>query len=87
MTEAADALVRAWFEWTPATRLDDASARVTNAASRRVLEMTGFVWTRRAMRLFPLRGGEHEVDRFRLDRGPGSPGRPVNPLPCGGGMR
>lgn len=68
MTEAADALVRAWFEWTPATCLD-ASARVTNAASRRVLEKTGFVWTGRAMTPFPLRGGEHEVDRFRLDRG------------------
>ncbi len=68
MTEAAVALVHAWFAWTSATRLD-ASARVINPASRRVLEKAGFVWTGRAMVPAPARGGEHEVDRFRLDRG------------------
>ncbi|GJE37035.1 GNAT family N-acetyltransferase [Methylobacterium persicinum] len=68
MTEAAGALIHAWFAWTPATRLD-ASAPVTNVASRRVLEKTGFVWTGRAMAGFPARGGEREVDRFRLERG------------------
>jgi len=68
MTEAADALVHAWFDWTPATRLD-ASTRVTNPASRRVLEKAGFVWTGRGIASFPARGGEREVDRFRLERG------------------
>lgn len=68
MTEAADALVHAWFAWTSAGRLE-ASARVTNPATRRVLEKVGFVWTGRAVASFPARGGEREVDRFRLDRG------------------
>lgn len=68
MTEAGGALVQAWFAWTPATRLD-ASARVVNPASRRVLEKAGFVWTGRGVMPFPARGGECEVDRFRLDRG------------------
>lgn len=68
MTEAAGALVHAWFAWTGAGRLE-ASARVTNPASRRVLEKVGFVWTGRAVAQFPARGGEREVDRFRLDRG------------------
>lgn len=68
MTEAANAVVQAWFAWTPAARLD-ASARVTNPASRRVLEKAGFVWTGRGIASFPARGGEREVDRFRLERG------------------
>ena len=67
MTEAAGALIHAWFAWTPATRLD-ASARVTNPASRRVLEKNGFVWTGRATEGPSARGAEYEVDRFRLER-------------------
>ena len=67
-TEATAALVHAWFAWTGAGRLD-ASARVNNPAARRVLERTGFVWTGRGMAQAPARGGVHEVDRFRLDRG------------------
>ena len=68
MTEATAALVHAWFAWTPATRLD-ASARVNNLAARRVLEKAGFVWTGRGLASVPARGGEREVDRFRLERG------------------
>ncbi|MCJ2015062.1 GNAT family N-acetyltransferase [Methylobacterium sp. J-076] len=68
MTEAADALVHAWFAWTPATRLD-ASARVANPASRRVLEKAGFVRTGRGPAGVPARGGAGEADRFRLERG------------------
>lgn len=68
MTEAAGAVVHAWFAWTGGARLDS-SARVTNPASRRVLEKTGFVWTGRGVASVPIKGDEREVDRFRLERG------------------
>ncbi len=68
MSEATEALVHAWFAWTPAARLDS-SARVTNPASRRVLEKTGFVWSGRSFQHDPARGAESETDHFRLERG------------------
>ncbi len=67
ISEATEALVHAWFAWTEAGCLD-ASARVTNPVSRRVLEKTGFAWMGRAMADYPARGGACEVDRFRMDR-------------------
>lgn len=54
MSEAAGAVVEAWFAWAGGTRLD-ARVRRDNPASRRVLEKVGFV--------------SGEPDRFRLDRG------------------
>jgi RimJ/RimL family protein N-acetyltransferase len=68
MSEAAGALVHAWFAWAGGTRLES-SVRVVNPASRRVLEKAGFVWTGRGLQDFPARGGPVEVDRFRLERG------------------
>ncbi len=68
MSEAADALIHAWFAWTPATGLE-ASACVANPASRRVLEKAGFVWSGQGIASFPTRGGEREIDQFRLERG------------------
>ena len=68
MSEAADALVRAWFPWAAGTRIES-SVRVVNPASRRVLEKVGFVWTGRGLQDFPARGCPVEVDRFRLEYG------------------
>ncbi|MDP4023073.1 GNAT family N-acetyltransferase [Methylobacterium sp. NEAU 140] len=67
MSEAAAALVHAYFAWAGGTRLI-AEARVDNPASRRVLERAGFVAEGRTVRSVPLRGGDHAVDCFRLDR-------------------
>ena len=68
MSEAVEALVHAWFAWTPAARLES-SARVKNPASRRVLEKAGFVWSGRSFEHAPARGADCEIDHFRLERG------------------
>jgi len=67
MTEAARALVDAWFAYTEADELT-ASARPVNPASRRVLEKCGFVQTGLGLKSFPARGGALPVEYFRLDR-------------------
>ncbi|HYF55907.1 MAG TPA: GNAT family N-acetyltransferase [Salinarimonas sp.] len=67
MTEAARALVDAWFAYTPADALH-ATARVVNPASRRVLEHCGFAHEGSRLQAFPARGGALPVDAFRLDR-------------------
>jgi RimJ/RimL family protein N-acetyltransferase len=67
MGEATAALVHAWFAWTDADSLGS-SVRIGNLASRRVLERAGFVSTGRGLLHCPARGGEVEVERFRLDR-------------------
>jgi RimJ/RimL family protein N-acetyltransferase len=46
-----------------------AGARVTNPASRRVLEKCGFQWTGVELRRVLALGSSVPVDRFRLDRG------------------
>jgi RimJ/RimL family protein N-acetyltransferase len=66
-TEAARALVDAYFAYTPGRALESC-ARVTNPASRRVLEKCGFAGIGSGMKPFPARGGVFPVDEFRLDR-------------------
>ncbi|BBF94684.1 N-acetyltransferase GCN5 [Blastochloris tepida] len=66
-TEAARAVIDFAF-----TRLDlpeiTSAARVTNAASRRVLEKCGFQWTGVGLTRVKALGASVPVDRFRLDR-------------------
>jgi RimJ/RimL family protein N-acetyltransferase len=45
------------------------AARVTNPASRRVLEKCGFQWTGAGLRRVRALNSSAPVDRFRLDRG------------------
>ena len=66
-TEAARALVDAFFTYTPAAELAS-SARVVNPASRRVLEKCGFAFQGSGLKEFRARGGLVPVDHFRLDR-------------------
>jgi RimJ/RimL family protein N-acetyltransferase len=66
-TEAARALIDAFFAYTGERELTSA-ARVVNPASRRVLEKCGFAFLGAGMMAFPARGGVFPVDRFRLDR-------------------
>jgi RimJ/RimL family protein N-acetyltransferase len=66
-TEAARALVDAFFAYTEGRELV-AAARVINPASRRVLEKSGFAHVGSGLEPFPARGGVLPVDRFRLDR-------------------
>jgi RimJ/RimL family protein N-acetyltransferase len=66
-TEAARALIDAFFAYTDGAELAS-SARVINPASRRVLEKCGFAHTGSGLMPFPARGGVFPVDRFRLDR-------------------
>jgi RimJ/RimL family protein N-acetyltransferase len=66
-TEAARALVDAFFAYTPGSVLTS-SARVINPASRRVLEKCGFAFQGSGFKEFRARGGFLPVDHFRLDR-------------------
>jgi RimJ/RimL family protein N-acetyltransferase len=67
-TEAARALIDHAFEDLHYEALE-AGARVSNPASRRVLEKCGFQWT--GVRLIRIRAinSAAPADRFRLDRG------------------
>lgn len=67
MSEAVGALVHAYFAYAGGTCLI-AEARLDNPASRRVLERAGLAETERRVRAVPLRGGEHAVACFRLER-------------------
>jgi RimJ/RimL family protein N-acetyltransferase len=66
-TEAARALVDAWFAYTAADELTSA-ARTDNPVSRRVLEKCGFKPTGSGPMAFPARAAVFPVERFRLDR-------------------
>jgi RimJ/RimL family protein N-acetyltransferase len=66
-TEAARAMIGAFFAYTGERELTS-SARLVNPASRRVLEKCGFAFMGAGMMAFPARGGVFPVDRFRLDR-------------------
>lgn len=66
-TEAAQAMVDASFVLTASTEVE-ASVRVVNPASRRVLEKCGFRYDGTVLQDFPARGGLTSCDRFRLDR-------------------
>ena len=66
-TEAAQAMVDLAFQRLEAPFVAT-SARVTNAASRRVLEKTGFQWAGQGMGPSLYFRGMVPVDRFRIDR-------------------
>jgi len=66
-TEAARALIDAFFAYTPHGELTS-SARVINPGSRRVLEKCGFAYQGTGLMAFPARGGLFPVDQLRLDR-------------------
>jgi RimJ/RimL family protein N-acetyltransferase len=67
-TEAARALVDHAFRDLDHTELL-AGARVTNPASRRVLEKCGFQWTGVVLQRVVALSSSAPSDRFRLDRG------------------
>ncbi len=67
-TEAARAAIDHAFEEFDADRVQ-ASARVTNPASRHLLEKCGFQWTGVELHRFVALGSSTPVDCFRLDRG------------------
>ena len=67
-TQAARAAIDHAFEEFDADRVQ-ASARVTNPASRHLLEKCGFQWTGVELHRFVALGSSTPVDCFRLDRG------------------
>jgi RimJ/RimL family protein N-acetyltransferase len=67
-TEAAHALVDHAFGTLAFERLTG-GARVSNPASRRVLEKCGFQWTGVVLTRIKALGSSAPIDRFRLDRG------------------
>jgi len=67
-TEAARAVIDYAFEELGLERLD-AGARVSNPASRRVLEKCGFQWSGVTLLRIHAIASSAPVDRFRLDRG------------------
>ena len=67
-TEAARAVIDYAFERFEFEVLHS-SARVTNPASRRVLEKCGFQWTGAGLGRVRALGSSVPIDRFRLDRG------------------
>lgn len=67
-TEAARALIDHAFDHLQLDLLT-ANARVSNPASRRVLEKCGFQWTGVALRRIRAIASSAPIDRFRLDRG------------------
>jgi RimJ/RimL family protein N-acetyltransferase len=66
-TEAVHAMIDSFFAYGEETSLQ-ASARVINPASRRVLEKCGFAYRRTGLVELPARGGFYPADEFRLDR-------------------
>jgi RimJ/RimL family protein N-acetyltransferase len=66
-SEVAKPFVDALFRLSMANRIV-ANSRVHNAASRRVLEKTGFTYMGSGLHLLPARGGMYPCDRFQLDR-------------------
>jgi len=67
-TEAARAVIDYAFDRFEFDALHS-SARVTNPASRRVLEKCGFQWTGAGLGRVRALGSSVPIDRFRLDRG------------------
>ena len=66
-TEAARALIDAFFAYTEGCEIRS-SARVINPAARRVLEKCGFAYLGSGLARSPARGGVVPSDEFRLDR-------------------
>ena len=67
-TEAARAVIDHAFTALGIDKLE-AGARVSNPASRRVLEKCGFQWTGVVLARIRALNSAAPVDRFRLDRG------------------
>jgi RimJ/RimL family protein N-acetyltransferase len=67
-TEAVRAMIDHVFDDTDAEAIQ-AAARVTNPASRRVLEKCGFQWTGAGLLRIRAISSSAPIDRFRLDRG------------------
>ncbi|MBI5265538.1 MAG: GNAT family N-acetyltransferase [Bradyrhizobium sp.] len=67
-TEAARAAIDFFFEEFDNDHLH-AGARVTNPASRNILEKCGFQWSGVELHRFEALGSSTPVDRFRLSRG------------------
>jgi RimJ/RimL family protein N-acetyltransferase len=67
-TEAARAVIDYAFGRSDCDALHS-SARVTNPASRRVLEKCGFQWTGAGLGRVRALGSSVPIDRFRLDHG------------------
>jgi RimJ/RimL family protein N-acetyltransferase len=67
-TEAARAVIDHAFEDLGLERLE-AGARVSNPASRRVLEKCGFQWSGVTLLRIHAIASSAPIDRFRLDRG------------------
>lgn len=67
-TEAARALIDHAFSELDSDAIQ-AGARVTNPASRRVLEKCGFQWTGAGLLRIRAIASSAPIDRFRLDRG------------------
>lgn len=66
-TEAVRAVIDHLFSVTDLDALD-AGCRVTNLASRRVIEKCGFQWTGAALMRVRALGASVPADRFRLER-------------------
>jgi len=66
-TEAVKALIDTVFRVAAAEKIV-ANSRVTNPASRRVLEKCGLNYIDTGLDMLPARGGLHPCDRFDLDR-------------------
>ena len=67
-TDAVRAMIDHIFADTDAEAIQSA-ARVTNPASRRVLEKCGFQWTGAGLQRIRALSSSAPIDRFRLDRG------------------
>jgi RimJ/RimL family protein N-acetyltransferase len=67
-TEAVRAMIDHIFTDTDAEAITSA-ARVTNPASRRVLEKCGFQWSSAGLLRIRAIASSAPIDRFRLDRG------------------
>jgi RimJ/RimL family protein N-acetyltransferase len=67
MTEAVEGLVAAAFTYTGCRRIE-ASSRIINPASARVLDKCGFTHKGAVLQDAPTRGGPIEVDLFELTR-------------------
>ena len=68
-TEAVRALIDHAFEDAPEQKALQSSVRVTNPASRHVMEKCGFQWTGVGLCRIRALGSSVPVDRFRLERG------------------
>jgi RimJ/RimL family protein N-acetyltransferase len=66
-SEAVEAMVEAGFVMTSAVEIE-ASVRIENPVSRRVVEKAGFVFVSTGPQGAPARGGLVSCDRFRITR-------------------